>query len=379
MADLEGFWSYVQDDNKAEGNRILLLAKNIVEQFELLTGEKILLFTDKDTIKWGEKQREIIDGHLETVAFFIPVLTPRYFMSSECRRECQLFARNAALLGVNELILPLLYTDVPHFHEEASKDDLIVLIRKFQWEDWRDLRFADTASEEYRKGVARLAERLVKANRDAEGVSIPVNMMAGKEVPDDVMDNPPGLLEKMVDFEETLPKIGETIESITHDISIIGDIMRKATADIQRGNEQGKGFAARLVVARRVAKRLEEPVERIWSSSNEFATQIHTIDTGVRLFIERAPSEREENPDSKTNFCSFFKAAQSFSVTTKESLESVRGMIASFSPIEKMSRDLHPVLRHLRQGLTIMVEAGEVSEEWVQLIEASGIICECDE
>ena len=51
-------------------------------------------------------------------------------------------------------------------------------------------------------------------------------------------------------------------------------------------------------------------------------------------------------------------------------------MIETIAPIEKMSRDMRPALRRLRQGLTIMVEAREVSDEWVQLIDGSGIRCE---
>ena len=51
-------------------------------------------------------------------------------------------------------------------------------------------------------------------------------------------------------------------------------------------------------------------------------------------------------------------------------------MINAITPVEKMSRDLRPVLRRLRQGLTTMVEAREVTDEWVHLIDRSGIICD---
>ncbi len=45
--------------------------------------------------------------------------------------------------------------------------------------------------------------------------------------------------------------------------------------------------------------------------------------------------------------------------------------------VETLSRDLRAPLRKLRQGLTILVEAREVTDEWVGLIAASGV--ECDE
>jgi hypothetical protein len=64
------------------------------------------------------------------------------------------------------------------------------------------------------------------------------------------------------------------------------------------------------------------------------------------------------------------------STSAHEGLESVQRMIDAIAPVERMSRDLRPALRRLRQGLTIMVEAREVSDEWVHLIETSGVACE---
>ena len=74
MADLNGFWSYVHDDDAADGGRASRLAKDVVAQFEMLTGEKIEVFLDRDDIAWGEIWRNKIDERLATVAFFIPVL-----------------------------------------------------------------------------------------------------------------------------------------------------------------------------------------------------------------------------------------------------------------------------------------------------------------
>lgn len=93
MATSQGFWSYVHADDEAEGNRISRLARDVAAQFQMLIGEPLDLRLDRDAIKWGEVWRDKIDLSLASVAFFIPVMTPRYFMSAECRRELQFFAR----------------------------------------------------------------------------------------------------------------------------------------------------------------------------------------------------------------------------------------------------------------------------------------------
>ena len=64
MANSEGFWSYVHADDNAEGERISRLARDVVAQFEMLTGERLELFLDKDAIKWGEVWRDRVDTPL---------------------------------------------------------------------------------------------------------------------------------------------------------------------------------------------------------------------------------------------------------------------------------------------------------------------------
>jgi hypothetical protein len=375
MSTLNGFWSYVHSDDQAEGDRISRLARDVIAQFEVITGETIYLFLDKDDIAWGENWRDKIDSNLASIAFFIPVMTPRYFMRPECRGELQFFARKAIDLGIKELILPLLYVDFPALHDDTVSDDLITLARTFQWEDWKDLRFFDVTSEEYRRGVFRLATRLVEANKQTEKPYAVVGTRL-TEIPKKDIDDSPGIIDKLACSEEILPKLGDTLQAIVKEISLIGELMSKATKDIERGDSHGKGFASRLIVARQLSLQLTDPTERICSLSNEYASQLHNIDEGFRILIERSPIEIKENPKSKDNFCELFKGLRTLSAASRVGLDSIQGMIDSSTPLEKMSRDLRPVLRRLRQGLTIMVESRSVSDEWVKLIDSSGIVCE---
>jgi hypothetical protein len=226
----------VHADDKSDDGRIARLAKDVAAEFEMLTGEKIDLFLDKDAISWGEDWRNKIDDSLASIAFFIPVVTPRFFMSSECRRELRYFASRAKNLGVQELVLPLLYVDVPSLREDTPSDDLVALVKPFQWENWLELRFADVDSGEYRRGVARLAERLVEANKLAEEVNL---VAAARELEPSLEDedDSPGLLDHLAAAEETLPQWQMTLEAISEEITEIGQIA-----------QEGRGCAALNVV-----------------------------------------------------------------------------------------------------------------------------------
>lgn len=376
MSTWQGFWYYVHADDEAEAQRISHLAKDVASQVEMLTGEPLALFLDKDAVNWGEGWRDKVDSSLGSVAFFIPVMTPRYFMSPECRRELQFFARRATSLGIQQLVLPLLYVDVTSLHDETTTDDLLRLVRTFQWEDWREIRFLDISAEGYRRGVARLAARLVDANHQIEKINIISIAANEKQSLEALPDDSPGFLDTIGTAEETMPKLVMTIEEIAAEITDIGVKMQEANAEIKEREKQTKGVAPRLIVARKLSRLLAEPAERVWSLGNDFASQQHEVDPGIRALIERSTDEIRKNPDSKQVVCGFFKAIRKMSSEAHTALDTVQGMIDAIAPIEKLSRDLRPSLRRLRQGLTVMVEAGEVSAEWIILIDSSGIVCE---
>lgn len=375
MVALQGFWSYVHHDDQADGGRISQLARDVVDQYEMLIGEKISLFLDKDVLDWGENWRDEIDSSLAYVAFFIPVITPRYFMSPECRRELHFFARRASELGIKELILPLLYVDFPGLHEENTKDELIQLVCTFQWENWCDLRFYEINSEEYRRGVNRLAIRLVDANRQAEE-TFAARSDRMNEIHEDSTDDSPGFIDLLATSEEMLSRLPETLGSMTDDIKKIGEIMNGSTEELRRAETQGKGFSARLLIAKRTAVKMDDPTERIWEQSNVYASQLHDVDQGIRILIERAPHEIAENSDARQEYCELFESVREMSDASNYMINNLQTMVDASESLEKFSRDLRPVMRRLKSGITILMESSRVCKEWINLIDATNINCE---
>jgi hypothetical protein len=338
----------------------------------MITGESIELFLDRDSLEWGDEWRPKVDASLASIAFFIPVLTPRYFTSAECRRELNFFARRATSLGVRELVMPILYVDVPGLHDEPPADEAMALVKSFQWDVWTELRFASPLSPEYREAVAKLAARLAEANATAERVDVSGAAIALVE---DNADEELGVIDRMAQAEEVMPKWAETVEKIGEEIENIGVLLQAATDDLNRGDQQGKGLAGRLTVLRRMSKELQEPAKRIGNFGEEFARQLNEVDQGFRVMIERAYAEVEADPSSKEAACEFFAMVRSLADSAEEGLGSMKQMIDAISPAEGMSRDLRPALRTMRQGLTLMYEGREVIRSWVGLIEASPLDC----
>lgn len=188
----------------------------------------------------------------------------------------------------------------------------------------------------------------------------------------------PGLIDSLAETESAFPRLTETLEAISEHVKATSEIATRGAADIDQADARGKGFAGRLAIARRVSGALSEPAEDIWTDGNTFASLLHTVDLGMRLLIERIPAEAEQNPDDTPEACAFFKAVRNLAAATQEGLSSIENMVDTMAPLETMSRDMRPPLKRMRQGLTVMLEAREVAEEWVRLIDAAGLDCNED-
>lgn len=354
-------------DDDAESGRIADLARDVVAQFEMLTGEAINLFLDRDNLIWGDDWRPKIDSGLSSIAFFIPVITPRYFRSAERRRELNFFARNAEKLGVKELVLPILYVDFPALHNDPQADDLMAMVARFQWVNWTSLRFADRQSGEYKLAVSQLAERLVAANAAADQAVANGEVLAAASGDD--TDDESGTLDKLGLMETALPDLTQTVLNIGQTIEQIGQAMTAAASDIEVQDASGAGIAARLTVARKLSQGLAVPAQEIRADGNHFATLLHDVDEGVRIIIQGAPAEVESDPASRENFERFFATVRGMVAQSEIGFGSVRSMVESLEPLEKSSRDLRGPIRTMREGLTLLVEGLNVMKTWLALID----------
>ncbi|MDA3648543.1 toll/interleukin-1 receptor domain-containing protein [Saccharopolyspora indica] len=363
MSSAKGFLSYVHADDAAESGRIAQLARDVVAQYEMITGEQIDLFLDRDEISWGEDWRSKIDDTLSDVAFFIPVLTRRYFRSQECRRELDFFIKKARALGLTELVLPILYTDFPELREDPPTDELIARTSAFQRVDWTDLRFAATTSPEYRKAVAQLAQRLAEAATAAEAVDDSSDAEGVREAIPSAPDDEAGFADAVSEAEEVMPAWTETVRRITAEILRIEKLATTAGEQLQASDARGQGPVARNSIFNQFAQGLKSPAERIARLSNEFAAQLHAMDLGMQAVLARMPGELRQNSSSAEDFVELVRQMASGSA---EGLEALEQLVSTIEPVERESRNLRPAFRELRKGLTLMVDGDEVIQNWVK-------------
>lgn len=362
MSETSGFWSYVHKDDAAEGERISQLARDVVSQFEMISGESIFLFLDRDSLEWGEKWRMKIDNSLASVAFFVPIITPRYFMSTECRRELNFFARRASELGIPELVMPIKYIDFAGLTDQSPVDDSITLVKSFQWEDWTETRFCSRTSPEYRQAVARLAERMYRVNSALETSSVAGSAPAVAEPAD---DDEPGFVDVIARAEQAFPQWSATLEKLSQAINEIGEVMAAAGAEIENGSKRGESYSARLAVIQVAAASLEEPTTRIESLANAYSSQLHNVDDGISLIIKMIPAEIENQTTSSADLKFFCDSLTSLADAAAMALGHIATMTEVLEQTEGSTRAIRPVVRRLRKSLTLLLEAKDITQNWV--------------
>jgi hypothetical protein len=387
--DAKGFWSYVHADDDAEFGRIRQLADLLRKEFGLQTGEELQLFLDRDSIEWGDDWRERLERALADITFFIPVVTPRYFKSAECRRELLEFSELARLQGVEDLVLPILYMDVAGL-ESDSPDQAIAAVARHQWEDWRLVRLEDPASPEHRKAVSGLAERLVAisasvtvrpvrsgATREALAtVGTAAQEATAKIVNDDGTAEleEPGLLDVLADAEAHMPRWGETITALGPAMEKMADAVNASVAQIERADAQGKGFAGRLDAVRRLARALDEPATEIESLGAQYAADLIRVDQGILALIDLAGQEGL-GEEERREACGFFKSLTELGESSREQAEALTGLSTSIDEAAGFSRELRPPMRKIADGLRGILDAQAVIDEWVRRIERSPLNC----
>lgn len=366
--DIVGFWSYVHDDDEVDGGLIVRLAHLLEGEYSMITGRRLRIFVDRRDIAWGDEWRRRIDEAL-TGTFFIPIITPRYFQSDECRAELVKFAGNAQSLGVTELLLPLLYVEVDDLNED-SDDELKALVARTHYGDpWTALRLEDERSGAYRQAVHRLAERLVEI---AESVRPPEERLGthpGSESDPEPDEDDRGVVDKLADMEAALPLWTKTMEQFTPIMERIDEIMKEAVRRAERADAAGKGFAGRVAAAQYIGTNIAEPAEEFYELASRYGSELMAIDAGVLTFV-RMVQEGSISNEEQDAAAEAFNTVRELVETSRTTAMSIDEFVATLDEMSRFSKHLREPVTRLQEGLRMVRDGQSVMDEWIQRIDA---------
>ena len=327
----------------------------------MLTGEPIQLFFDQHSLAWGDDWQQEIDERLESAAFFIPVVTPRYLTSEACRREFRTVAQRAEAVGLKGLILPLYYVDVPSFGDGSSSDDLLDLVQRFHYVDWRERRFQEVHTEEYRRGIWKLVCRLAATNQAVDTKIRPSSATRR------------GIARPAVDGAAQVLTLVRTLRPLTAALKNAHSATQGVVSSIGIVSADKADFHRRRDGARALARQLSEPAETILVLGRQFAFQVHRSDSVIRKLVEERNSSASDSAETQEVVDGLPKHMQGLSSDIMSSIEHARDTVGILTNLQNLSRNLRPALRQIFEGLVLVGEAKEVVDDWVRLVQRSGI------
>ncbi|MFE5075394.1 toll/interleukin-1 receptor domain-containing protein [Streptomyces halstedii] len=356
-----GFWSYTHRDDELNKGRIRELAKLISDEYEVITAEDLRIFVDKNDLEWGAEWRSRIEAALAGTTFCIPIVTPAFFKSPECRREVLTFSGHARSLGLEELLLPILYVKVPGLSED-SPDEVMSLIANRQYVDWTKLRTEDSNSPAHRKAVENLAERLV-------GILERSVQVASENERD--IESPEGeestLLEMMAGMEAAFPRWTSVVEEFASVMEVIGRETGLAAEEIQRSDAQGGGFAGRLRVSHQLAERITVPVDRFYELGNLYSAELVNVEPGILALIREAPRQAVSAEELGT-VEEFFSNVRGAVAASRANIPALRVFSENVSALKGLSKAMRPLAVKMESAVRQVMDGQAILDEWERLI-----------
>lgn len=375
LTQISGFFSYAHGDDVC--NRLRSLKNDLIAEYRQITGDELELFFDHDKLEWGDRWEQNIASGIDSAAFFIPILSPLYFKSYYCQKELRQFMDKAEKDGAQELLLPIYYVDLANITSEID-EELLERVLRYQFEDWRGIRFAERCTERYRAAVGRLAERLAKAGADIEGrvsdserdlsesdaivvemPEAPTETSSSEEVGNGkgfLLDSASRINDLSKDF---IPHVNSFSKKMTK----IGQIVAKHMGMIGDGGAPDPKNS--IALFSKMAAELNPVTEQYLAEAKECASLISEIDAEIQVFFAQRRSLQQANIIPQDSDADKFEAdIKSVVDTAEHTKDTLQGFTAQIGALKVISRVLYKPFRRIEMANTLMEGVLDTVSRW---------------
>ncbi|MGX9726858.1 MAG: hypothetical protein ACTFAK_05935 [Candidatus Electronema sp. VV] len=182
---------------------------------------------------------------------------------------------------------------------------------------------------------------------------------SSKEVADEENDEP-GFLEKLVDVEEGIATVNQTLQTATSIILEISGIFSKEVV-----NAKDQTATVKLAIANRIADFLNEPANRLHITAIEYSKSLDRIEPGLKFLLNRLASDKNELAASGE----FIRQMISFVDAASGSIDSVLEFKQTTDQTGNMARSMKQVNRRISTALQSFADSSQRVSNWRQLID----------
>lgn len=147
-------------------------------------------------------------------------------------------------------------------------------------------------------------------------------------------------------------------------------ILVEGTGELNAAEGSSNGFAAKLVVLKRVANRLDEPTQRILKAGDEYMRTLLALDPSFRALAEIGHAQTAVTPSDREALVGAQDSVRGMVQAGAEATAQVRSAIQSGRSLARTSRDLRPALKRYETGSQNIIDGQAIMEEWSALLDA---------
>lgn len=365
--EINVFLSYARADEDVYG--MVRPFKQLLGHFiHAKSGLHVRAFLDQDNLRWGELWEDALDREILKASVFIPLLSPNYLASENCRKEFLLFQNSAKNLGVNELLLPVLLLDAPAIFNSSSEDQIVQGASSRQWEIIESAILSDASSSEWKRGMAHLAGRFVDAYNHSASIlanqsdntqlgtignpeSDPEDLGADEET-----DDGPGLAETTESINQNVARFTASAKNLLPAMSQLGSIATESTSNIDNMRST-KDF---LAWTHRTAEKFQAPSQLIKSYGEEMFDAVQALDVDVKRLRQQAEALAPHSPNVVDSYNQLIRPLVE--------MDDVSGplfyLLDQMNPAEQVSAALRRALKPARIGITRIADADQIVRSW---------------
>jgi hypothetical protein len=155
------FISYSATDLDFCSGGLLPLLARFHSELEIQFGCAVRIHRSADEDPADLAKEKEIRSAIAEADFFIPIVTPAALVSGKFEIEFRCFLDRESRLERDDLVFPLLYSDITELtSEQSKKTHRTRLIVERNWFDWRDLRNQPVTSPDVARGAAQFCRTI---------------------------------------------------------------------------------------------------------------------------------------------------------------------------------------------------------------------------
>lgn len=360
------FWSYVRNDDRAIFGKIAHLRDDIRGFYQFMTGREIAIFMDQDHIGWGQQWDSVIKGGINNTVFMMPVVTASFFDSEACRQELLQFNALSARRGLDELILPILFTGIDRVSIE-SDDEVARIIANAQFVDFSEIWPCERGGEKWCTAVRDIVRELISAEERVENKLEEIAFGSGSghrgsdpttpaDEDDDDLGDQPGITELMASLPDSMSSSTEALDAARLKFEAFSTAIEHTPLSKNSGAASDPRQFQQLIV-RSVGMFRDEATE----FEDAASTALDRVNESNALVLDLWQTVGSMNDKS-------FEDSLTASMVGLEGVaqvaEQMDDMLRQMADLEKMSSVLRKELRPARRGVRFLRDAAELVARW---------------